>query len=437
MDPTDSRRQPGTRRLLALLRLVPAVGLLAVQLAVAGPAQARAGDLDPGFGTGGKVVTDFAGLGETAHAVAVQANGKIVAAGRTDTSDTNALGDWALARYRTNGALDPGFGSGGKVDLGDFTGNDADDLVNALAIQPSNGRIVAAGVAANNWALARFRHDGTLDASFGTGGKVTGPFGGQARALAVQADGKLVAAGNVSSDFAVARYNPNGTLDASFGTDGVVTTGFGDFFAQANAVAVQSDGKIVAAGHTGSAAFAIARYNRDGNLDATFGSGGIVTTAFGGFFEQANALVIQSNGKLVAAGENFGAAATFALARYNPNGTLDATFGSGGKVTTDFGSQFSTAAALVVQADGRLVAAGDADAGPDGTAVFALARYRTNGTLDPGFGSGGKVTTDFGEGNDVLRGLARQADGKLVAAGGFDDNGFGGTDFALARYLGS
>src|ERR687887_1791265 len=107
MDATDSRPQPGTRRLRALLRLVPAAGLLAVQLAVAGPAQARAGDLDHGFGTGGKVVTDFAGLRDTANAVTVQANGRIVAAGRTDTSDTNALGDWALARYRANGTLDP------------------------------------------------------------------------------------------------------------------------------------------------------------------------------------------------------------------------------------------------------------------------------------------------------------------------------------------
>ena len=441
MDATDSRPQPGTRRLRALLRLVPAAGLLAVQLAVAGPAQARAGDLDPGFGTGGKVVTDFAGLRDTANAVTVQANGRIVAAGRTDTSDTNALGDWALARYRANGTLDPGFGSGGKVHLGDFTGTDADDAVNALAIQPSNGRIVAGGFGGSDWALARFRHDGTLDPSFGTGGKVTGPPAGQVRGLAVQADGKLVAAGNAGSDWAVARYNPNGTPDTTFGTGGVVTTGFGDLFAEAHAVAIQGDGKIVAAGHTGSAAFALARYNADGTLDAGFGTGGTVTTAFGGFFNEADALVIQGDGKLVAAGSNLASPegslhSTFALARYDSNGTLDGGFGSGGKVTTDFGGQFSDAAALVAQADGRLVAAGSADTSPDGPGVFALARYRTDGTLDPTFGTGGKVATEFAAGSAGANALALQANGRLVAAGGFRDDNFG-EDFALARYLGS
>ena len=116
-------------------------------------------------------------------------------------------------------------------------------------------------------------------------------------------------------------------------------------------------------------------------------------------------------------------------------GALDAGFGSGGLVTTDFGGQFSGAAALVLQ-NGRPVAAGTSSGEAAGSAVFALARYRADGTLDPRFGSGGKVTTDFGEGNDVLRALALQADGRLVAAGGFNDNGFGGTDFGLARYLG-
>jgi uncharacterized delta-60 repeat protein len=414
--------------------LVGVTGLLAWQLAVAVPAQARAGDLDPSFGTGGKVVTDIAGQLDEALAVAVQANGKVVAAGRADESDVSALGDFALVRYRANGTLDPGFGTGGKVKL-DFTGAGGDDVVNALAVQ-ANGRLVAAGHALNDWALARFRQDGTLDPSFGTGGKVTTALGGQIRALVVQADGKLVAAGVAGSDFALARYNPNGTLDAGFGTDGIVRTDFpGVLFAEAHALAPQADGRLVAAGSAGSEAFALARYNPDGTLDARFGTGGVVTTAFGGFFNEANALVVQENGKIAAAGLNFGATADFAVARYRANGTLDPGFGAGGMVTTGFAGG-GTAAGLVVQADGRLVAAGTADPGTGTGRDFALVRYRHDGSLDPSFGAGGKVTTDFGaNGLDRANALALQADGKLVAAGS-PNNYFGfGSDFGLARYL--
>jgi uncharacterized delta-60 repeat protein len=437
--PGGPRRHTQTGRsarpLGAALRLLPIGTLLAWQLTAAVPAQARAGDLDPSFGTGGKVVTDIAGQLDEALAVAVQANGKIVAAGRADESDVSALGDFALVRYRADGTLDPSFGTGGKVKL-DFTGEGGNDVVNALAVQ-ANGRLVAAGYASSNlWALARFRQDGTLDPSFGTGGKVTTALGGQVRALAVQADGKLVAAGAAGSQFALARYLPDGTLDAGFGTGGVVTTDFpGVFFAGANALAIQPDGKLVAAGHAATAAFALARYKTDGTLDAGFGTGGIVTTAFGGFFNQANALVVQDNGKLVAAGQNFGETSDFAVARYRANGTLDAGFGLGGKVTTGFPGG-ATAAGLVVQADGRLVAAGTADPGTGTGRDFALVRYRPNGSLDPSFGAGGKVTTDFGaNGLDRANALAVQADGRLVAAGSPNNNFGFGSDFGLARYL--
>jgi len=414
-------------------RLVVVAGLLGWQLAMAVPAHAGAGDLDPRFGTGGKVVTDFAGQLDEAFAVAVQGNGKIVAAGGADESDVSALDDFALARYRSDGTLDPGFGLGGTVKM-DFTGAGGDDRVNALAVQ-ANGRLVAAGHALSDWALARFRHDGTLDPSFGVGGKVTTALGGQIRALAVQADGKLVAAGTAGSDFALARYNPDGTLDAGFGTGGIVTTDFpGVFFAEAHALAIQANGQLVAAGSAGAAAFALARYDADGTLDPGFGTGGIVTTAFGGFFTEANALVVQGNGKIVAAGQNFGTTSDFALARYRADGTLDAGFGVGGTVTTGFAGG-GTAAGLVVQADGKLVAAGTADPGTGSGPDFALARYRHDGSLDPGFGVGGKVTTDFGAGGiDRANALVAQADGRLVAAGS-PNNYFGfGSDFALARY---
>jgi uncharacterized delta-60 repeat protein len=435
--PGGPLRRPGGHRSPwphgVVLPLLAVVGLLAWQVAVAAPAHASPGDLDPSFGTGGKVVTDIAGQLDEAFAVAVQAGGKLVAAGRADESDVSALGDFALVRYLPDGALDPGFGVSGKVKL-DFTGTGGDDQVNALAVQ-SDGKLVAAGHALDDWALARFMPDGTLDPSFGAGGKVATALGGQIRALAMQADGKLLTAGVAGSDFALARYLPDGSLDAGFGTGGIVRTEFpGVFFAEAHALAVQGDGKLVAAGSAGAAAFALARYNADGTLDPRFGNGGIVSTAFGGFVNEANAVAVQENGKIVAAGQNFGATSDFALARYRTNGTRDPDCGIGGMVTTGFAAG-GIAAGLVVQADGKLVAAGTADIGTGQGLDFALVRYRPNGSLDPNFGIGGEVTTDFGGGIDRANALIMQADGRLVAAGS-PNNFFGfGSDFGLARYL--
>src|SRR5437667_2173 len=349
------------------------------------------GSLDATFGTGGKVTTDFAGDDDEAFAEGLQADGKIVAVGVAKTSRSR---DFALARYNPNGSLDATFGTGGKVTT-DFAGND--------------------------------------DAAFGA---------------VLQSDGKIVAAGGAktsrSEDFALARYNPNGTLDGTFGTGGKVTTDFNGDDDEAHALVLQPDGKLVAAGAaklSRSQDFALARYSANGSLDATFGTGGKVTTDFAGNDDAAFALVLQPDGKLGAAGRGEGSRSQdFALARYNANGRLDATFGTGGKVTTDFAGDDDEAHALVLQPDGKLVAAGAAK--PSRSQDFALARYSANGSLDATFGTGGKVTTDFAGNDDAAFALALQQDGKLVAAGGANvgrsrtDYRGSGEDFALARYLG-
>ena len=227
-----------------------------------------------------------------------------------------------------------------------------------------------------------------------------------------------------------------GDLDPTFGSGGKVTTDFGGGSDVAIGVALQPDGKIVAAGTTstpgvgGFSDFALARYNSDGSLDATFGSGGKVTTDFGG---GAEAVALQPDGKIVAAGSASPGAtifSDFALARYNPDGSLDATFGSGGKVTTEFTGNFDQANAVALQPNGKIVAAGTANTGT--TLEFALVRYKKHGGLDPSFGSGGKVTTDFTGSNDVACGVALQPDRKIVAVG---HAGTANSDFALARYL--
>jgi uncharacterized delta-60 repeat protein len=403
-------------------------------LASSTPVSATSGVLDPSFGTGGRVTTDLGGGFADAYALAQQPDGKIVAVGHT----TVAVGDdFALVRYRTDGSLDPGFGTGGVVTT-DFFG--VFDHANAVALQ-RDGRIVAAGSAFSgslpghdDFALARYRTDGSLDPSFGTGGKVTTSIGefNRAWAVAVQHDGRIVAAGYASGRFALVRYRTDGSLDPSFGTAGVVTTDVPGGAEEIFGLTIQRDGRIVVAGYA-SGAFALARYDRNGALDPSFGTGGIVTTDFGGF-AYASAVTLQPTGRIVAAGRATvpgNPPSDIALARYRSDGALDATFGTGGRVTTDFGGD-DQAYAVGLQRHGRIVVAGTSLTGPTNN-DFALARYRSDGSLDPAFAAGGRATTDFAGSFDQARAVLVQRDGRIVAAGravvGAVDN------FALARYL--
>ncbi len=416
-------------------------GLLAgvlVALSLPAPVRAGPGDLDPTFGSGGMVTTRFIG-GGAVQALALQADGKIVVAGSSAGRDD--LSDFALARYNPDGSLDPSFGNGGKVTT-DFGG---DDAAFAVALQ-ADGKIVVAGFSFGQVALARYNSDGTLDPSFGSGGKVTTSFGdcdGSAYALSLQPDGKIIVAGVSCADFLLVRYNPDGSLDSGFGSRGKVTTNFGALYlAVARALALQADGKIVAAGVFG-VDFALARYNPDGSLDPSFGNGGKVTTDFGGAAD-AFALALQQDGKIVATGPCFVFRNYFfALARYNADGSLDANFGTGGKVLTHFvfagplalrGRDF--AEALALQPDGKIVVAGWTEFSL--SEFVTLARYTAAGQLDAPFAGGVELTTNFGgSGSAEVHALALQPDGKIIVAGEFCASGnCERGDFALARYRG-
>src|SRR6185295_13386784 len=252
-----------------------------------------------------------------------------------------------------------------------------------------------------------------------------------------QPDGKIVVVGSESDvRFALARYNPNGSLDTSFSGDGKQTTSFtigGEFiYNAAFGVALQGNGKIIAVGGTGSTGpsdFALARYNPNGSLDTSFSGDGRQTTDFGGF---ATGVALQGDGKIVAVGRagDFSAGESdFALARYNPNGSLDTSFSGDGKQTTDFlfGAN-DVANDVAIQANGKIVAVGSAQGGATGE-DFALARYNANGTLDTSFSADGRKRTSFGA-FDSANGVALQGDGRIVAVG------VGNGEFALARYLG-
>ncbi|MFB7055450.1 calcium-binding protein [Streptomyces vinaceus] len=428
--PARRRRGPGGRTGV----LATALGL-ALVLALPGSALASPGDPDPSFGPDGRVVTQFPGYAE-GHDIARQADGKLVVVGLSEAG-------FALARYDADGGLDSGFAGDGTV-TSDFGGGA--HTANAVAIQPSDGKIVVAGtteVAEEGggccfFSVARYNTDGSLDSGFGDGGLVrVDEFGGSADGadVAVQPDGKIIAAGKGGGGgFALVRLDSAGNLDPSLGGDGAVVAGFTPASPQdaggiARRMALQPDGKIVSVGYVGNTNFdiGVARYLPNGSLDPTFSGDGMVTANFGGT-EFGNAVAVQPDGKIVAAGSG---AVGVALLRYNADGSPDSGFGSGGRTSVHFPGDGGGANALALQPNGKIVIAGQAD-DPNSQEAndFGVARFNANGTVDTGFGGDGFVVTGFQDW-DEARGVLVQPDGKIVAAG------FGaGFAFALARYQG-
>ncbi len=429
--------------------------ILSSFLAGAQLAQAAAGDLDPSFGIGGVVMTDINRSTDLANAVAVQTDGKLVVVGESYSQNDFSTEDFVVTRYNANGTLDPTFGKGGKVRT-DFPGLAA--VPSSVVIQP-DGKIVVAGGAfplfsfLGNIEVVRYNRNGSLDTSFGAGGIVTTRFpeGSYASDVALQADGKIVVAGTVftdfvigessNTDFALARYNPDGTPDTTFGNGGQVSTDFAGVEDDAFAVLIQPDGKIVAVGSANDAVtsydFAAARYLSNGAIDTTFGVGGKVRTDFGdNDFDRANAAVLQPDGKIVAAGfaiSHSGGVENFALARYTANGALDNTFSNDGVTQIDFGDCCQSANKVLLQSDGKIVTVGYPNT-EDSDSDFVLARLTARGALDNSFGVGGKVRTSFGDLNGGANGAVLQADGKIVAVGFQANFNSERANFALARY---
>ncbi|MDZ8080062.1 MAG: DUF4347 domain-containing protein [Nostoc sp. DcaGUA01] len=340
------------------------------------------GSLDNSFGNGGIVTTHVGSASDAGYSVTLQSDGKIVVAGYTwDNSQSNQP-DFALARYNTNGSLDTSFGNGGKVIT-----NLGQDLGYKVLVQPDGKTILVGSIGNGDRVLVRYNTDGSIDTSFGNSGKVNGTNGNTAVILS---DGKIIVAGAAISDpnsysasgplidFALARYHSNGSLDTSFGNNGRVLTPIGTSLDTANSIAIQADGKIVVAGYAWSVwngsnqeDFAIARYNSDGSLDTSFGNGGkIIAPLSISNNDRATSLTIQSNGKIVVAGyiQNGNNRDTVLLA-YNPDGTLDSSFGTGGQVITPIKSNYEGSNVVATQSDGNIVVVGN-DNG-----YFAVARY--------------------------------------------------------------
>jgi uncharacterized delta-60 repeat protein len=337
------------------------------------------------------------------------------------------------------GSLDESFGSFGRA-YTDFAGTGA---ATAVAVQQNDDKIVVAGSAGgSDFALARYNPDGTLDPSFNSDGKVLTDFFGRvdgANAVAIQGDGKIVAAGVAYKGdhgmFALARYDACGSLDQSFGKHGLVVTDFGGY-SFVRALAIQGDGKIVAAGYAesppGHGNFALARYDPNGSPDLSFGEFGKVLTDLAGVDATtgAEALVDFRDAELYVVGTAFKDTSNeIVVARYGLNGSLDDNFGTHGVVATSLGGS-SAGHAVAVQLDGRIVVGGDTQPVGDPLSHMVLLRLRPDGTPDPGFNGNGEVVTDLNPGSaPSVRGLALQQDGRIVAVAENADA------FSLARYL--
>ena len=398
----------------------------------------QVGTLDMGFSSDGKVTTAVGSGFEEATAMAIQSDGKLVVVGYSLNGGNY---DFSIVRYLANGTLDNTFDGDGKV-ITPVGAGSANDQARAVVIQ-SDGKIVVAGFTQtgsfNDFAIVRYLTNGTPDATFDGDGIVITPIGIQndvANALALQTDGKIVVAGysysGSDNDFIVVRYNTNGSPDNSFDMDGIVVTPVGSSDDYANAIAIQTDGKIVVAGYSFNGSnndFALARYNTNGSLDNAFDTDGKVMTPIGTSTDQAYSVLLQPDGKIIAAGHSDGATSNdFSLARYNTNGSPDNSFDTDGKVMTDFGSD-DKAYSVTLQSDGKLIAAGVTLNGVSFTNDFALARYTTTGGLDGVFDLDGKTTTNFSGTSDDYAYSVKLYGLRVYAAGSSDG------DFAVSAYI--
>ena len=426
-----------------------------------------AGDLDPSFGVGGKVTTEFREGTTTsvvARATALQADGKVV-----------AVGDGGIARYMPNGSPDLTFGVGARVEY--------PYAARSVAIQ-SDGKIVVGGgigqYTSDDFVVSRYLSNGTLDTTFDGDGHILTDFGNigeVVRDVAIQANGRIIAVGYSNDSIAIARYTTTGVLDTTFDGDGRFLRRFGTHRSDAaNAVALQADGRIVVTGisHVDSSFnftnydFFVMRLNSGGSLDRTFGSVGFVNMNFGYAsysYDEARNVAIQSDGRIVVTGLSQSSFRSYvAVSRYNTDGSPDTGFSQWGykllPTSTVTNGQNPGGEIAIVLPDGKLLTStngwihrintdGSDDTAfsvggelksallqPDGKLVvsgtfqgwFGVVRTDAAGVKDSTFSADGIAVTDFGPAHDEAGGATLQSDGRIVVVGTSERS------FAVARY---
>jgi uncharacterized delta-60 repeat protein len=385
------------------------------------------GLLDPTFGSGGVVTSSFTNYIDRAFAVTVQPDGKTVIVGDSTVSNSRTGQDFLVARYNPDGSLDTSFGSGGRT-VTDF--NKLTDHGQAVALQPQAtgpAKILVGGIAetkvrsgvSSDFGLVRYNASGTLDTTFGNSGKVMTDFGGKdyGRSMTVQPDGKIILLGQINAPgsfvLGLARYNANGTLDTTFGSGGKLVTSLPSTDSDTKvALQPQPDGtvKIVAAvgniGPDGFERFVVARFNPNGTADTGFGSGGqVVLTPVPGTYHDLGGLAVQGDGKIVVAGDTEQSGNSFVAVRLTANGSLDTGFGSAGSgmivVPPPAGypvASTTDGGGVAIQADGQILIGAKVY---DPATVSSLAVLRVNGDHSPN-GPAGTVDTGYGVGGYAI-----------------------------------
>ena len=347
-----------------------------------------------------------------------------------------------LSFAQNPGTLDKTFGNEGKVSVGI---GGYFDVAHEVALQ-SDGKIVVAGYGRESsssfkgLSIARYLQERNLDYDFGSLGliqKQTTTMEGELNSIAIQKDDKILAVGySISSttnneDITLVRFNKNGQLDKSFGNNGMVLTEISDQKEIGESVAIQPDGKIIVVGttqHNPGPDIVLARYDEYGQLDFYFGDAGTVITNITPGPDIGKSLVIQRDGKIIVAGFSYSADNFFmTLLRYDSNGILDSTFGKGGIVITGFSSRVGKLD-LVLQNDEKIILVGSSDI--DNAHHFTVIRFNNNGVIDQSFGSNGSTRTKIGNYSEA-HGVALDSNGNIIVAGTAE---LGNETFVVARY---
>jgi uncharacterized delta-60 repeat protein len=323
------------------------------------------------------------------------------------------------------GSFDNTFGNNGKVK----TAFNVDAFASVITLAPDGKIVVAGGVYTMNnnldFAVARYNKNGTLDKTFGTGGKLItreDSSSGFASAVAVQADGKVLVAGTLNTSIVIIRYTKNGAIDNSFGDSGRVTKSVGKIINYVTGIVLLQDGSIVITGYSKDSDnfnTVLLKYTISGMPDTSFGNDGIVVTSFGyGFDDAANAIVVQADGKLVVAGTSKEKLKNdIALARYTSNGQPDASFGINGKLVAPLDGQ-TTGNAMAIQQDGKIVVGGTFVRNRNSIANYLLVRFTADGTIDSTFGNNGMVKGSASNSPySSINAVIIQPDGKIIATG--------------------
>ena len=393
------------------------------------------GTLDATFAGDGTLSLEI-GVGEgAAQALAFQPDGKFVVAGWSDSGAKNF--DFSLLRLNADGSLDATFSGDGSqiVSLASI------DQAYDVALQ-ADAKIVVVGSSQTgdnaDFMVMRFAADGSLDFTFSGDGRLTQALSGvndTASAVAIQTDGRILVAGSSGTNYAIARYDSQGNLDATFDADGFYTGSFGNNTSSASAMALQEDGKIIVAGYGWSGSswdFGIARHTATGALDTSFSGDGklFISLDASSEPESLNAIALQPDGKILLAGYTLGSGngtRNGVLIRLNVDGTLDTGFGGGDGIVTLSSGLWCDFNSVQIQADGKIIAAGN---NLDGLGKALIARFNADGSLDTAFADGGVLTTLFSTGTSVIFDLAFAPNGQTVAVG---SSYTGSHDFGMLR----